>query len=66
VNLPAPDFESPFLAAARSEDAKRIAAALGALAGCGKMLLGERSRLLGRFLADSRRFGALPVRGYGL
>src|ERR1700744_953532 len=24
VNLPAPDFESPFLAAARSEDAKRI------------------------------------------
>lgn len=31
LNLPAPDFESPFLAAARSEDAKRIAAALGAL-----------------------------------
>src|SRR4029077_272027 len=27
--LPAPDCESPFLAAARSEDAKRIAAALG-------------------------------------
>ena len=31
VDLPAPDFESPFFAAARSEDAKRIAAALGAL-----------------------------------
>ena len=31
LNLPAPDFESPFFAAARSEDAKRIAAALGAL-----------------------------------
>jgi len=31
LNLPAPDFESPFLAAARSEDAQRIAAALGAL-----------------------------------
>jgi len=31
VDLPAPDFESPFYAAARSEDAKRIAAALGAL-----------------------------------
>ncbi len=30
-NLPAPDFESPFFAAARSEDAKRVAAALGAL-----------------------------------
>jgi RNA polymerase sigma-70 factor (ECF subfamily) len=29
--VPAPDFESPFLAAARSEDAVRIAAALGAL-----------------------------------
>lgn len=31
AELPAPDFESPFFAAARSEDAKRIAAALGAL-----------------------------------
>jgi RNA polymerase sigma-70 factor (ECF subfamily) len=31
VDVPAPDFESPFLAAARSEDAKRIAAAMGAL-----------------------------------
>ncbi|HEY3741378.1 MAG TPA: RNA polymerase sigma factor [Bryobacteraceae bacterium] len=31
VDPPAPDFESPFFAAARSEDAKRIAAALGAL-----------------------------------
>jgi len=31
LDLPAPDFESPFFAAARSEDAKRIAAALGAL-----------------------------------
>ena len=31
VDLPAPDFESPFVAAARSEDAKRIAVALGAL-----------------------------------
>ena len=31
VNLPAPEIESPFLAAARSEDAQRIAAALGAL-----------------------------------
>jgi hypothetical protein len=31
LNLPAPDCESPFLAAARSEDAKRIATALGAL-----------------------------------
>src|SRR5215469_12667409 len=31
LNLPAPDFESPFFAAARSEDAKRIATALGAL-----------------------------------
>lgn len=31
ANLPAPDLESPFLAAARSEDAKRIGAALGAL-----------------------------------
>jgi RNA polymerase sigma-70 factor, ECF subfamily len=31
VDVPAPDFESPFFAAARSEDAKRIAAALGAL-----------------------------------
>lgn len=31
ADLPAPDFESPFLAAARSEDAKRIAAALGTL-----------------------------------
>jgi RNA polymerase sigma-70 factor (ECF subfamily) len=31
LNLASPDFESPFLAAARSEDAKRIAAALGAL-----------------------------------
>ena len=31
TNVPTPDFESPFFAAARSEDAKRIAAALGAL-----------------------------------
>jgi len=31
LNPPAPDFESPFFAAARSEDAKRIAAALGSL-----------------------------------
>ena len=31
LNLPAPEFESPFFAAARSEDAKRIAAALCAL-----------------------------------
>ena len=31
VNVPAPDFGSPFFAAARSEDAQRIAAALGAL-----------------------------------
>ncbi len=31
LNLPAPDCESPFLAAARSEDAKRVAAALWAL-----------------------------------
>jgi len=31
LNLPAPDLASPFVAAARSEDAKRIAAALGAL-----------------------------------
>ena len=31
VDVAAPDFESPFLAAARSEDAKRMAAALGAL-----------------------------------
>jgi RNA polymerase sigma-70 factor (ECF subfamily) len=31
LNLPAPDLESPFFAAARSEDAKRIATALGAL-----------------------------------
>jgi RNA polymerase sigma-70 factor, ECF subfamily len=31
LNLPAPDFESPFFAAARSEDAKRIAAGLGGL-----------------------------------
>src|ERR1043166_9143290 len=31
VDIPAPDFESPFLSAARSEDAMRIAAALGAL-----------------------------------
>src|ERR1700694_3628387 len=30
LNLTAPDFESPFFAAARSEDATRIAAALGA------------------------------------
>jgi len=30
-DLPASDFESPFIAAARSEDAKRIAAALAAL-----------------------------------
>jgi len=31
MDVPAPDFESPFFAASRSEDAKRIAAALGAL-----------------------------------
>ena len=31
LNVPAADFESPFFAAARSEDAKRIATALGAL-----------------------------------
>jgi hypothetical protein len=31
VDILAPDFESPFFAAARSEDAKRIAGALGAL-----------------------------------
>ena len=31
LNVPAADFESPFFAAARSEDAKRIAAALSAL-----------------------------------
>jgi DNA-directed RNA polymerase specialized sigma subunit, sigma24 homolog len=50
-NLPAPDFESPFFAAARSEDAKRIATALEAL----EPIYGKRFSCVSRKNCRSRK-----------
>ena len=60
VDLPAPDSESPFFAAARSEDAQRIAGALSALAPI------YREALLLRFqedlsLAEIARVAGAPL-----